>query len=83
MMTRNDFEILARHLRAMRPDIPTMEDQPETEVILYPEELDGPVYKIGYLDGYRAAVDQVMGAASSVNPRFNGKTFLRACGYDV
>ena len=61
-MTRNDFEILARHLRAMYPRNPK-------------GTRDGD-----YRDGYNAAINQVIGACSAVNARFDTDQFKRACG---
>ena len=63
MMKKNDFEILARHLKAMNPAV------------------DGNTSKYtSYCEGYRAAINQVMGACSAVNARFDRKQFLKACG---
>ena len=61
-MTRNDFEILARHLRAMYPRNPK-------------GTRDGD-----YRDGYIAAINQVIGACSAVNSRFDAAKFKAACG---
>ena len=68
MMTRNDFEILARHLKAMYPSDPV-----EPDILKRQEQL-------AYRDGYNAAINQVMGACSAVNARFNAVTFRLACG---
>ncbi len=67
MMTRNDFEILARHLKAMYPT--PRSDEPATDV--------------HYRDGYNTAINQVIGACSAVNARFVTKTFKAACGVPV
>ena len=63
MMTRNDFEILARHLKAMNPSLPS-----------------DNIVEASYANGYRCALNQVMGACSAVNARFDRKQFLKACG---
>ncbi|HDZ37789.1 MAG TPA: hypothetical protein ENH62_05830 [Marinobacter sp.] len=67
MMTRNDFELLARSLKAMYPkileDIATREER-------------------GYRDGYNTAINQVCGVCSSSNPRFDRDGFLTACGHE-
>ncbi len=68
MMTRNDFEILARHLKAMNPG-----------TAFCPEDSDDDAEN-SYRDGYRAAINQVMGACSAVNARFDRDRFLKACG---
>lgn len=64
MMTRNDFETLARHLKAMYPEIDGTEDQSD----------------IDYRDGYNAAINQVAGACSAVNARFDVAIFKAAVG---
>ena len=67
MMTRNDFELLARNLAAMRP-------APESEgVIGYPDD---------HCAGYDTAINQVAGACRSSNARFDIGKFKRACGIE-
>jgi len=65
-MTRNDFEILARHLKAMYPERENWEQSGS--------ELND------YRDGYNTAINQVMGACSAVNARFDSSKFKSACG---
>ena len=67
-MTRNDFEILARHLKAMYPSDPV-----ESDILKRQEQL-------AYRDGYNAAINQVIGACSAVNSRFDTAKFKAACG---
>lgn len=64
MMARNDFEILARHLKALYPKIDGTENQSDVD----------------YRDGYNAAISQVIGACSAVNARFDTERFKAACG---
>lgn len=66
MMSRNDFEILARHLKAMYPDV---------------LEHGADQSDIDYRDGYNTAINQVAGACSSVNPRFDADKFKAAIGH--
>ena len=68
-MSRNDFEILARHLKAMYPTVSS------SEAIRGETGTDE-----NYRDGYNAAINQVIGACSAVNARFNKGMFKRACG---
>ena len=74
MMTRNDFEILARHLKAMKPDTDFIPD-----AVLHDND---DLENAAYADGYRAAINQVSGACSSVNSRFNHDLFIKACGVE-
>jgi len=64
MVTRNDFEILAKHLKAMYPKIDGTENQSDVD----------------YRDGYNAAINQVVDACSAGNARFDKGKFKRACG---
>ena len=65
-MTRNDFEILARHLAAMTPGIHS-----------------GDTHTAGYIEGYHAAINQVCGACSATNARFNSNLFKKACAKET
>ena len=77
MMTRNDFEILARHLKAMYP-----EDAEYEAPAGLTENIDG-LEEEAYADGYRCAINQVCGACSAVNARFDADAFRAACGFPV
>ena len=61
MMTRNDFELLARHLKAINPTPQVMGQN-------------------DYCDGYNAAINQICGACSTSNSRFDIDRFKQACG---
>jgi len=75
MMTRNDFEILARHLKAMYPEAPEYESPTGLELAEGLEES-------GYRDGYNTAINQVAGACRAVNNRFDADKFKAACGHE-
>lgn len=68
MMTRNDFELLARSLRATHPSV------------VHPDIVERGARK-HYCDGYNAAINQITGACSSSNARFDADRFRSACGY--
>ena len=67
-MTRNDCEILAGHLSAMNPG--TIDDA-------------GDTHTAGYIEGYNAAINQICGACSATNARFNTKVFKNACAKET
>lgn len=64
-MTRTDFELLARGLKAMYPT----------------QRSDEPASDVHYRDGYNAALNQVAGTCSSSNARFDADKFKAACGH--
>lgn len=62
-MTRNDIDSLARHLAAMNPGNIAIRRD----------------HTAGYIEGYRAAINQVCGAISANHPRFNSNLFRKQC----
>ena len=67
MMTRTDFELIARHLKAMYPT----------------QRSDEPASDVDYRDGYNTAINQIAGACSASNSRFDVSRFRLACNYNA
>lgn len=66
-MCRNDFELLARSLKAMYPT----------------QRSDEPASDQHYRDGYNTAINQVAGVCSAVNKRFDADKFKAAIGHEL
>ena len=69
-MTRKDYELIAHSLM--------MRMQEETHALAAVK--GNEAHLENYVDGFASAVDAVVLALKSDNPKFNPATFLRACG---
>ena len=71
-MTRKDYELIANSLK--------IRIQEETNTNALAVHHGNEELIAHYVDGFASAVDAVVLALKSDNPKFNPATFLRACG---